>query len=262
MKTLKAAGTLALLALAFPAAALAHTGSATVSCTAADYHFSNFVAGAGGNTVHYNVVADNVPVAHGDFALNQASGAAGDLHVPLALSGTHTVTAYAWWGPSGTVMNQTGGSYTVPMATQQLTCVAPPAAQLPVPPVAPVPAVPAVTVAPAPAPVGAVLGVTVSAPARVARLGARSVCSTRAVQVTVLGRRMRDIAFSINGRHIQTVAVRSGQRSVRASLPMRDRRAAQVVAAHVRFRNGARTRVLTARASRCSQVTVAPQFTG
>src|SRR6185436_5229831 len=147
-----------IVALAFPAAALAHTGSATVSCTAADYHFSNFVAGAGGNTVHYNVVADNVPVAHGDFALNQASGAAGDLHVPLALSGTHTVTAYAWWGPAGTVMNQTGGSYTVPMATQQLTCVAPPAAQLPVPPVAPVPAVPAVTVAPAPAPVGAVLG--------------------------------------------------------------------------------------------------------
>ena len=39
MKTLKAAGVLALLMFAFPAAALAHTGSATVSCTAADFHF-------------------------------------------------------------------------------------------------------------------------------------------------------------------------------------------------------------------------------
>ena len=266
MKTLKAAGTLALLVLAFPAAALAHTGSAIVSCTAADYHFSHFLAGA--NTVHYNVVADNVTVAHGDFALNQAGGTAGALHAPLALSGAHTVSAYAWWGPAGTVNRQTGGSYAVPMATQQMTCTPPPADQVPAPPVAPAPvavpavAVPAVAVAPIPAPAGAVLGQTVSSPARSARLGARSVCSTRAVQVTVLGRRMRDIAFSINGRHIRTIVVRSGQRSVTASLPMRNRRAAQVVAAGVRFRNGASPRVLTARTSRCAQVAVAPQFTG
>jgi len=113
MKTLKAAGTLALLVLAFPAAALAHTGSAIVSCTAADYHFSHFLAGA--NTVHYTVVADNVAVAHGDFTLNQAGGTAGALHVPLALSGTHTVSSYAWWGPAGTVKRQTGGSYAVPL---------------------------------------------------------------------------------------------------------------------------------------------------
>jgi hypothetical protein len=266
MKTLKTAGTLALLVLAFPAAALAHTGSAIVSCTAADYHFSHFLAGA--NTVHYTVVADDVPVAHGDFALNQAGGTAGALHVPLALSGTHTVSAYAWWGPAGTVKRQTGGSYAVPMATQQMTCTPPPAVQVPAPPVAPVapvatvPAVPAVAVAPVPAPAGAVLGQTVSSAARTARLGARAVCSTRAVQVTVVGRRMRDIAFSINGRHIRTIIVRSGQRSVTASLRMRNPRTAQVVAARVRFRNGAGPRVLTARTSRCAQVAVAPQFTG
>jgi hypothetical protein len=271
MKTLKAAGTLALLVLAFPAAALAHTGSAIVSCTAADYHFSHFLAGA--NTVHYTVVADNVAVAHGDFTLNQAGGTAGALHVPLALSGTHTVSSYAWWGPAGTVKRQTGGSYAVPMATQQMTCTPPPAAQVPAPPVAPVapvatvPAVPAVAVpsvavAPIPAPAGAVLGQTVSSAARSARLGARAACSTRAVQVTVVGRRMRDIAFSINGRHIRTIVVRSGQRSVTASLPMRNPRTAQVVAARVRFRNGAGPRVLTARTSRCAQVAVAPQFTG
>lgn len=98
--------------------------------------------------------------------------------------------------------------------------------------------------------------------ARSARLGARSVCSTRAVQVTVVGRRMRDIAFSINGRHIRTIIVRSGQRSVTASLPMRNRCTAQVVATRVRLRNGASPRVLTARTSLCARVAAAPQFTG
>jgi len=73
---------------------------------------------------------------------------------------------------------------------------------------------------------------------------------------------MRDIAFSINGRHIRTIIVRSGQRSVTASLPMRNRCTAQVVATRVRLRNGASPRVLTARTSLCARVAAAPQFTG
>jgi len=255
MKTLKAAGALVLLALVLPTAALAHTGSATVSCTAANFHFSNFLAG--GNTVHYNVTVDNVAVAHGDFALDQSSGA-GNLSVPLTVYGGHTVRAYAWWGPTGTVNGHTGGSDTAPMAVQQLSCMAAPPAPAP----APAAASPAPAALPAPVPAGAVQGVTVTSPARTARLGARSVCSTKVVQVTVAGRQMRDIAFSINGRHARTVTVRSGQRSVKASLPMRNRRASQVITAHVRFRNGATARTLSARATRCAQVAVAPQFTG
>lgn len=252
MKTFKAAGALVLLALALPTAALAHTGSATVSCTAAEFHFSNFLAGV--NTVHYNVTVDNVAVAHGDFALDQSSGA-GNLNVPLTVYGAHTVRAYAWWGPTGTVNGHTGGSDTAPMAVQPLSCMAAPAT-------APAPA--AVPPAPAaqPAPAAAVQGVKVSSPARTARLGARSVCSTKVVRVTVTGRQMRDIAFSINGRHARTVTVRSGRRSVHASLPMRNRRASQVITAHVRFRNGAKAKTLSARATRCAQVAVAPQFTG
>jgi hypothetical protein len=252
MKTLKAAGVLALLMLAFPAAALAHTGSATVSCTAADFHFSSFLAGA--NTVHYNVTVDSVPVAQGDYTLDQPRGTAGSLHVPLTVYGNRTVSAYAWWGPAGTVMGHTGGSDTVPMSSQPLTCMQAPPVAAPAP-VAPVAAVPA-------APASAVQGVKVTSPARIARLGARSVCSTKVVRVRVAGRQMRDIAFSINGRHVRTVVVRAGQRSVTASLPMRSRRASQVVAAQVRFRNGAKARSLTARATRCARVAVQPQFTG
>jgi hypothetical protein len=259
MKTLKAAGVLALLMLAFPAAALAHTGSATVSCTAADFHFSSFLAGA--NTVHYKVTVDSVPVAQGDYTLDQSRGTAGSLHVPLTVYGNRTVSAYAWWGPGGTVMGHTGGSNAVPMSTQPLTCMQAPPVAAPAP-VAPVAAAPAAPVAPAPAPASAVQGVKVTSPARIARLGARSVCSTKVVRVRVAGPQMRDIAFSINGRHVRTVVVRAGQRSVTASLPMSSRRASQVVAAQVRFRNGAKPRSLTARATRCAQVAVQPQFTG
>jgi hypothetical protein len=260
MKMLKAAGALVVLALALPAAALAHTGSATVSCTAADFHFSSFLAGA--NTVHYTVKVDNVAVAHGDFVLDQSTGA-GDLNVPLTVYGSRTVSAYAWWGPAGTVMGHTGGSDTVPMAVRQLSCMAAPPTPAPAPAagnVTPVGAPPAPAVAPAPA--GAVQGETVTSPARIARLGARSVCSSKVVRATVVGRHMRDIAFSVNGRHIRTVTVRTGQRSVKASLPMRNRRASQVITAHVRFRNGASMKNLSARANRCARVTIAPQFTG
>jgi hypothetical protein len=259
LKTLKTAGALAMLALlAFPAGALAHTGTATVSCTAADFDFYNF--GAGSNTVHYAVKVDNVQVAAGNFVLNQAGGTKGTLHVPLAVYGAHTVTAYAWWGPVGTVAGHTGGSATLPMASGDVSCAAAPA---PPPPAAPAPAAPApAAAAPVSTPASAVLGQEVKSPARVARLGASRSCTSHRVRVTVAGQAMRRITFRINGRVVRTVNVRAGRRSVRASLPMTTRRAAQVVTARVTFRNGARPRTLVARTARCAQAAVAPQFTG
>jgi hypothetical protein len=256
MKMVKAAGALMLVALAIPGAASAHVGSATVSCTAADFQFSRFAAGS--NTVHYAVKVDNAIAAHGDFVLDQSSGSAGALHVPLTIYGAHTVSAYAWWGPGGTAIGEVGGSEVVPMASGPVSCAA-----APPPPPAPVAPAPAAAAAPAaPAPQGAVEGVQVTSPARIARLGAQSSCTDRAVRVTVNGRQMRDVAFSINGRHVRTVTVRAGARSLKAALPMRNRRAAQVVTARVRFRNGAAPRTLSARAPRCAQVAVQPQFTG
>jgi hypothetical protein len=258
LKTLKAVGALALLALAFPAAALAHSGSATVSCTAADFDFYNFAAGS--NTVHYAVKVDNVPVAGGDFALNQAGGTKGTLHVPLAVYGVHTVTAYAWWGPIGTVFGHTGGSATVPMAVGNVSCAAAPAPPSPPAPAAAAPA-PAAAV-PVTTPASGVLGEQVASPARIARLAASRSCTSRRVGVTVAGQAMRRITFRVNGRVVRTVNVRAGQRSVRASVPMTSRRAAQVVTARVTFRNGARPRTLVARTARCAQAAVQPQFTG
>jgi hypothetical protein len=262
LKTLKAAGALALLALAFPASALAHGGSASVSCTAADFDFYNFYAGS--NTVHYKITVDNVPVASGSYTLNQAGGARGALHVPLAVYGSRTVAAYAWWGPVGTMANHTGGSATVPMDVRGVSCgEAPPAATPPAAAPTPAATAPASTpAAAAPAPQSGVLGEQATAPARVARLGAQARCTSREVQVTVAGRSMRRVTFTVNGRKVRTVNVRSGRRSVRAALPMRNRRAAQVVRATVSFRNGARPRTLVARTSRCAQAAVQPQFTG
>ena len=256
MKTLKTAGALALLALAFPAAAQAHGGSAAVSCTGADFQFYNFVAGA--NTVHYKVTVDNVPVAQGDFALNQSGGKAGSLHVPLTVYGSRTVTAYAWWGPAGVTMAHVGGSASVPMASKHVTCAAAP----PAPPAAPAATPPSAAAPAAPAPATGVLGVQERSPARVARLGATAACTSRVVRVSVAGRRMRDVSFSINGRHVRTVRVRGAKRVVNAALPMRNRRAAQVVQARVRFRNGAAPRTLTTRTSRCAQAAAQPQFAG
>jgi hypothetical protein len=263
MKMLKAAGGLALLVLiAFPGAAQAHTGSATVSCTSADFQFTRFMPGS--NTVHYKVTVDNVTVAGSDFVLNQSGGSAGSLHVPLDVHGTHTVSAYAWWGPVGTVAGHTGGSSSVPMATEQVTCAPAPPAPAPQPAPAPAPASAAApATAPAAAPQGAVQGVKVSSPARIATLaGMQKSCASQTVRISVAGRSMSTISFSVNGRHVRTVKVRSGKRSVIATLPMVNRRSAQVVTARVTFRNGARARTLSARTNRCAQAAVQPQFTG
>jgi hypothetical protein len=83
-----------------------------------------------------------------------------------------------------------------------------------------------------------------SRPTRAARLAAASACRARLVRVRVVGRQMWEITFAINGRHVRTITVRAGQRSVTVSLPMRNRRASQRVTARVRFRNGARARTL------------------
>jgi hypothetical protein len=266
MKMLKAAGILAVLALAaFPGAALAHTGKATLSCAGVQFDYALFPAGS--NTVHYKIVVDNGAPQTGDFVLNQAGGTSGSLSVPLNLGGTHTVAAYTWWGPAGVVAGHTGGSQTQPAAYGTGTCDTPaPPATTPSGGSAPTststPAAATVPAVAAPAPAQGVQGVKVSSPARTAVLGARTSCASRVVRVTVRGQQMRSVAFSVNGRHVRTVSVRSGQRSVRAALAMRNRRASQVVSATVRFRNGAAARTLSARASRCAQVAVQPQFTG
>ena len=89
---------IALAALLFPASALAHTGTATVACDAADFQFTQFAAGA--NTVNYKVTVDRATATQGTFTLGANGGREGALHVPLALHGTHTVAAFAWWGPA------------------------------------------------------------------------------------------------------------------------------------------------------------------
>jgi hypothetical protein len=248
-------GVLALLAL--PSAALGHAGTATVSCTGADFRFTNFAAGV--NTVHYTVTVDHTRVASGDFTLDQAGGSTGALHVPLAITGTATVEAFAWWGPAGVVNGETRPSNAPPMASETLTCAAPPAS-----PAAPVPPPPA---APAPVPLvppaQGVAGVNEAAPAGVAAIKVPSRCVENTARVTVTGRFMRDVRFSITGRPTVTRAVPIGRRTVSALLTLRKRGPAhQRVTARVRFRNGARPVTLSRIATRCAQTAVKPPFTG
>jgi hypothetical protein len=220
--------------LALPAAAQAHTVTPSVDCSAATLAYES----TPGTTLSYEVVVNGVSAVKASFVV-PSSPVSGTLTVPYtAPTGPFTVTVNA--------MFSTGESGTV---TQSMTCSTPPALAPPAPPLPPAPA-------------NAVAGEQVTAPTASARLGARSACPTRVVRVTVAGRQMRTIAFSINGRHVRTVTVRAGQRSVKVTLPMRNRRASQVVSARVRFRNGAQPRTLTARASRCAQAALQPTFTG
>ena len=254
---LAAVGALALIALAVPELASGHSGTATVSCTSADFGFSNFEAGS--NTIHYVVTSDQTTVAQGDFTLDQAGGKGGSLHVPLAIAGTHTVTANAWWGPTGTVGGETRPANSPPLASQVLNCPAPVAA--PAPP-APLPAPVAQPAPAAPAPAIAVQGERAASPARVARLSTASVCTSRRVRVTVVGRSLRQVSLSLNGHAARTVNVRAGQRTVRVSLRLPKGAVTPMVRARVRFSNGARARTLVASARRCSPAVVRPQFTG
>ena len=225
--------------LALPAAAEAHTVTPSIDCSAAMLVYDS----TPGTTLSYEILINGVSTVKSSFVV-PSSPVSGTLTVPYtAPAGPFTASVVATFstGESGS-------------ATQSMTCIAPP------PPPPPPP--PAVAPAPAPAPASAVAGNHLRAPARTARLGARSVCTSRVVRVRVTGRRIRAIAFSVNGRHVRTVNVRAGQRAVDTSLPMRNRRASQVVTARVRFRNGAQPRSLTARAARCGQAAVQPTFTG
>jgi hypothetical protein len=228
------------IVLALPAAAQAHTVTPSVDCSAATLVYES----TPGTTLNYEIVVNGVSAVKDSFVV-PSSPISGTLTVPYPVpTGPFTVSVNANFstGETGTV-------------TKSMTCTTPPA------PTPPAPTPPA-SAPPAPPPASAVAGEQVTAPARIAKLGAQSACPTRVVQVTVTGRQMRDIAFSINGRHVRTVSVRAGQRSVKASLPMRNRRASQVVTARVRFRNGARARTLSTRASRCAEAAVQPTFTG
>jgi hypothetical protein len=232
------------LVLALPAAAQAHTVTPDVDCSAATLVYES----TPGTTLNYEIVVNGVSTVKDSFVV-PSSPISGTLTVPYtAPTGPFTVSVNATFstGESGTV-------------TKSMTCITPaaptPAAPPPPPAAAAAPPLP-------PAPVSAVAGEQVTAPTSSARLGAQSACPTRVVRVTVAGRQMRTVAVSINGRHVRTVTVRAAQRSVKASLPMRNRRASQVVTARVRFRNGAQPRTLTARASRCGQAAVQPTFTG
>jgi hypothetical protein len=249
---------IALLALTAPDLALAHSGSATVSCTGAEFSFSSFQPGS--NTVHYVVTVDQVPAAQGDFTLNAAGGEAGSLHVPLSIGGTHTVEANAWWGPEGIVGGHTRPANSPPLASEVVTCPSPPPATAPAPP-APAPP-PATSLPNQQRPEVGVEGRRESKPARIARLSTASMCTSRRVRVTVTGRSMRQVALSVNGRRVRTVNVHAGQRSVRVSLRMPKQVITPIVTARVLFRNGAPSRTLRKTARRCSPVVVQPHFTG
>jgi hypothetical protein len=262
MKMLTKAGALSLLVLACaPAAALAHTGSATVSCTGASFSFTNFQAGS--NTVNYKVTVDGVTAAQGTYLLDQAGGSKGQLAVPLTIYDSHQITAYAWWGPAGIADGHTRAASAPALADAHVDCPAAPPAPVPTPsPPAPAAAVPAAATPATPAPQIVVAGervVSIPAP----RLRVQETCAATHARVTVAAVQMRTVRFSVKGRPARTVTVAPGRRSVSALVPLRMRGpAAQRVTTRITFRNGTRARTLVAVARRCSSAAVAPKFTG
>jgi hypothetical protein len=266
-RRLWAFGTLLLLGLVFPASALAHTGTAQVSCTGADFNWTLFAPG--NNTVHWRVTVDGVTAQEGTTQLTADGGRSGSQHVPLNLNDTHTVAAFSWWNENETSDGNVRLESSPALAKKKLVCpAAPPVTPPPttpppttVTPPAPVtPATPAAPVAQT-APAQAVAGAQAASAS--ARLAAQSTCARRTVRITVSGRQIRSVTFSVAGRRVRTVTVRAGQRSLTVNLPVRSFGARrQSVTARVTFRNGAAARTLTASATRCAQAAVQPQFTG
>jgi hypothetical protein len=262
MKSFKAAAGLGLLLLTFPTAALAHTAAATVSCTGAEFSFQRFSAGS--NTVNYKVTVDNTMSAQGTFTLNAAGGSAGHLTVPLSIYGSHEVQAFAWWGPTGTQTGETRPANSLALATAVVHCAAPVLAATPAP-ASPAPAAVAAPVAAVPAPAPPAIGVlSESARSKPAlRMSVQPGCGSRHVRVTVSGRLMSQVRIAVNGRHARTVKVKRTARSVTTLVALRPNGpAVQTVTTRITFRNGAQARRLISPARRCSQVAVAPTFTG
>lgn len=262
MKSFKAAAGLGLLLLTFPTAALAHTAAATVSCTGAEFSFQRFSAGS--NTVNYKVTVDTTMSAQGTFTLNAAGGSAGHLTVPLTIYGTHEVRAFAWWGPTGTQTGETRPANSPALATAVVHCAAAPLTATPAP-ASPAPAAVAAPVAAVPAPAPPAIGV-LSESARSKpdlRMSVQPGCGSRHVRVTVSGRLMSQVRIAVNGRHARTVKVKRTARSVTTLVALRPNGpAVQTVTTRITFRNGAQARRLISPARRCSQVAVAPTFTG
>jgi hypothetical protein len=255
---------LSIAALAFPAAALAHTGTADVSCTGADLAYTAFAAGA--NTVSYRVTSDGATVAEGTTTLTANGGREGTLHVPLSLSGAHSVEAFEWWGPADVQDGNTRSAAAPALASKVLDCPVAPPGTPPVttPPVTTPPIAAPTGSTPAPVPVasGPFIAGARAASGR-ARLTVQRACVSRTAQLTITGRFIRRVTITVDGRHARTVAVRTGARSIRIPVPLRRSGAArQTVRVSVTFRNGAPARSLTARATRCARTTVSPKFTG
>ena len=265
IRRLSLAGALTLLALAFPASALAHTPAATVSCTGA--HFSWVAFAPGSNTVHWRVTVDGAVFKEGTTVLSDNGGRSGSLDVPFTLNGTHVVAAFSWWFASDTADGNARAKTSPALAKKTLYCPAAPPPPPPPPPPGVTPPSPVTPQAAATPPAGGtapaqgVAGVEVAN--ATARVAAQRSCASRSARITVSGRLIRQVTFSVNGRRVRTVSVRASQRTVRVSVPLsRGGAARQTVTVRVTFRNGAAPRTLTARATRCAQGAVSPQFTG
>src|SRR4051794_22298267 len=255
MKRLNTAVALALLALVcLPAAALAHVGSATVSCTGARFTWVDFDAGS--NTVNYRIVVDSTTAVQGTFVLHEGGGTGGHLPVPLTLYGTPRVQANSWWGPAGTATGETRLESSPARADQMVQCQAAPPAPIATP-IAPAPAAPAAAAAP---PTLAVAGERVTS-APLARLAVQESCAAKSARVTVKAVQMRQVRISVKGRPTRTVTVAPGARRVATRVALRRHGAAvQKVTTRITFRNGAPARTLVAVARRCSRAAVAPTF--
>jgi hypothetical protein len=143
-----------------PTAAEAHVAAGSVTCTEARIDYTKFPAGA--RTAGWTLRVDDVPAQSGFFAFQ---GPAATLVVPLAVTGTHTLSLVTGWQIPGESMPP----HEVARAT--VTCGAPSSqpGTPPAPPPAPPPPARPPAPAPAPPPVAAPAGAVAPAVTRPAR---------------------------------------------------------------------------------------------
>jgi hypothetical protein len=179
---------------------------------------------------------------------------------------------------TATIVVDPGETVTCTFSNENAPAIQPPPAVPPAPALPPVPPVldvtppaplaataavaalaPGPAAAPTPAPASAVRGTT--AAAATARLRNLSSCASQTLRVAVAGSSIRQVAFSVDGRHVRTVVATRGQRTFRATL-RKSRGTLSRVMARVTFANGARSQTLRTTVARCADRRVQPQFTG
>ena len=139
--------------------------------------------------MHYRITVDGTTADQGAFTLNAEGGRTGDLQVPLSLEDTHTVEAFAWWGPDQVADGDTRPEDSPALASQAVYCaktpVPPPATRAPTTPTPPAASTPPAMRGEQQSGRAGASGRATQSRSATARVAVQRTCASRRARVTV-----------------------------------------------------------------------------